>query len=402
VLGFHEYHELSQSVHAEERGRAARIAARAYLEHDGPADEQAALYAAVLSFLDDSSVKVRAALAYELLRAPNAPRPVMFALAQDEPIIAAAVAQFSPVLLDNDLMALIGREDLTICRAIIDRAVVSQNICTRLIGLHERELDLAIISHDRITLMPDTLIELADRWCDDAEMRGILLERKDLPISARYLLVERIVDDLAGMRIVKGSIRAKRLNRLLRDALDRATTTLVRGEPNAEHFEYVSALFASHRLSPRLMIHALVNGRGLFFATAVSALCEINVQRAVETLETGTRRALHALFTRAGFDESLCNLMARLTVIAREYDLSVDVAARHFVVSQLIAVLIDEFEGQIPSEIETVFAYLNEQNVALAREAARGVMASFVSETDDHVCLPDARLRDEQLALTAA
>jgi hypothetical protein len=64
--------------------------------------------------------------------------------------------------------------------------------------------------------------------------------------------------------------------------------------------------------------------------------------------------------------------------------------------------LIDEFEGQIPSEIETVFAYLNEQNVALAREAARGVMASFVSETDDHVCLPDARLRDEQLALTAA
>ena len=57
MLGFQEYHDLSQSAHAEERGRAARIAARAFLEHDGPADEQAALYAAVLSFLDDSSVK---------------------------------------------------------------------------------------------------------------------------------------------------------------------------------------------------------------------------------------------------------------------------------------------------------------------------------------------------------
>ena len=106
MLGFQEYHDLSQSAHAEERGRAARIAARAFLEHDGPADEQAALYAAVLSFLDDSSVKVRAALAFELLRAENAPRPVMFALAQDEPIIAAAVAQFSPVLLESDLMSI--------------------------------------------------------------------------------------------------------------------------------------------------------------------------------------------------------------------------------------------------------------------------------------------------------
>ncbi len=125
VLGFHEYHRLSQSAHSEQRGQAARIAARAYLEHDGPADEQAALYAAVLSFLDDSSVKVRAALAYELLRSPNAPRPVMFALAQDEAIIAAAVVQFSPVLLDSDLVALARKGSERIAEAILSRKQVA-------------------------------------------------------------------------------------------------------------------------------------------------------------------------------------------------------------------------------------------------------------------------------------
>ena len=94
--------------------------------------------------------------------------------------------------------------------------------------------------------------------------------------------------------------------------------------------------------------------------------------------------------------------MVRLVLAAREHHLEEDVAARHFVVSQMISALIDEFDGQIPEGLETVFAYLNEQNVALAREAARGVMASFVAESDENKMLPDAQLRDSQLALTAA
>ncbi|MCZ4272796.1 DUF2336 domain-containing protein [Maritalea porphyrae] len=402
MLGFNEYHTLSQSAHSEQRGQAARIAARAFLEHSGPADEQAALYAAVLSFLDDSSVKVRAALAYELLRSPNAPRPVMFALAQDESIIAAAVVQFSPVLLDSDLVALSRKGSKKIAEAILSRPQVGVNVCKVLAQEHSKSIDRVLLDRHDLVLPSDLLIELADRWCDDAPMRGTLLQRPDLPIAARFLLTERIADALLGARIVNGSIQPQRLNRLVRDQLDKATTGLVEGEPTAEHYSYLDALFQSDRLTPRLLINSVVNGRLQFFVTALAVLADLPTRKTEGILRSGTRRALHALYTRCGFEPSLRNLMARLTVLAREAHLETDVAARHFVVSQLISALIDDHEGDIPDSLDSVFAYLNEQNVSLAREAARGVMASFCEEASPDAAINISHLRDEQLALPAA
>ena len=63
MVAYQDFVALSQSGDSEERGQAAHLAAQAYLMHTGPADEHAALYAALIGFLDDPSVRVRAALA---------------------------------------------------------------------------------------------------------------------------------------------------------------------------------------------------------------------------------------------------------------------------------------------------------------------------------------------------
>ena len=63
MVAYHDFVALSQSGDSEARGQAAHLAAQAYLMHAGPADEHAALYAALIGFLDDPSVRVRAALA---------------------------------------------------------------------------------------------------------------------------------------------------------------------------------------------------------------------------------------------------------------------------------------------------------------------------------------------------
>ncbi|MFN4211902.1 MAG: hypothetical protein ACK4G5_15145, partial [Devosia sp.] len=99
MVAYLEFVSLSRSPDSEERGSAAHLSALAYLNHVGPADEQAALYAALIGFLDDPSVKVRAALAYGLLHSSEAPRPIMLALLHDSAIISRAVMQYSPVLI---------------------------------------------------------------------------------------------------------------------------------------------------------------------------------------------------------------------------------------------------------------------------------------------------------------
>ncbi|TDQ66571.1 uncharacterized protein (DUF2336 family) [Maritalea mobilis] len=402
MLGYQDYLDLSQSPHADDRGQAARIAARAYLEHDGPADEHAALYAAVLSFLDDTSVKVRAALAYELLRSSYAPRPVMFALAQDDPIIATAVVQYSPVLKEADLHILVKSGDEPVLLSIAGRQNLSPKLVATLLAKKNRAVDLKLICENADQLSEASLLELCDRWADDAELRGALLDNADLPAAGRYLLTEQIAADLSAARYVKGAIQPARLKRLMRDLVDDATTHIGDDIADQSAHAYVEALIESGRLTPRLLIQSYLFGRNQFFASCLGQLARMPAHKAVALLVKGSRRGMYALFIKCGFDAPLSNLICRLVTVSRSHDLAHDQAARHFVVSQLITALIDEHEGDLPESLEPIFAYLNEMNVTLARNAARGVMATFCDRAPNEARLSITRLRGEALALPAA
>jgi hypothetical protein len=124
--------------------------------------------------------------------------------------------------------------------------------------------------------------------------------------------------------------------------------------------------------------------------------------KVLSILTDGRRAALLALFGRCGFAEDLRGILAKLVVEARDADLAEDIAARHAVVAGLIEEMITEYDGNIPESLRAAFTYLNEQNVSLARHAARGVMANYIEEApEDHAMIP-VTLRDHAPALPAA
>ena len=86
---------------------------------------------------------------------------------------------------------------------------------------------------------------------------------------------------------------------------------------------------------------------------------------------------------------------------ARASDLADDAAARHYVVTALTEEMIAEHGGDIPEELEEAFAYLSEQNIMLARKAARGVMRAFAEETSLPMTLPGPDV-EPMLVLPAA
>lgn len=401
MVAYQRYVELSHSTDSEERGQAAHLAALAYLSHRGPADEQAALYAALINFLDDPSVRVRAALAYGLLHSEHAPRPIMLALAQDAPVIARAVVQFSPVLIDADLMGIMRSGDPDMLVSMTARTRLSQRVALALLRLGQGELCIRVLARADLDFPEDDLMLLAEQWGDDARVRGALLKRRDLPGLARLYLIERIKAALMAIRIVKGSIQPRRLELLMRDACDKATTAIGEREAGRGKGRFVAAMVEADQINARLMLHALVHGHVLFFADCLANLSEIPRNKVFTLLDGGSRAGLNAMFAKAGFSPAVRNLLARLVFHARSADLADDLAARHFVVSVLIEELIAEHDGDIPPALDEAFAYLNEQNIALARAAARGVMPAFASEAPEVVMVPDAR-NEERLALPAA
>src|SRR5690606_22785107 len=106
----------------------------------------------------------------------------------------------------------------------------------------------------------DDYIALADKWGDDARVRGVLLKRRDLPGIARLHLVERVRAALSDLRIVKGSVQPRRLERLLRDGCDNAATAIGEREAGRGARGYVAAMAEGERINARLMLHALVHG----------------------------------------------------------------------------------------------------------------------------------------------
>src|SRR5690606_40609986 len=170
MVAYQEFVSLSRSSDSEERGSAAHLSALAYLHHTGPADEHAALYAALIGFLDDSSVKVRAALAYGLLHSQQAPRPIMLALLHDSAIIARAVMQYSPVLIDADLIGLIKTLDLPMLVAVSQRAVLSQRLVAAIVARGHNTVTLKLLRRKDVVFGDGLLMELAEALADQANM----------------------------------------------------------------------------------------------------------------------------------------------------------------------------------------------------------------------------------------
>lgn len=404
MVAYQDFVALSESGDSEERGMAAHLAARAYLSHHGPADEHAALYAALIGFLDDPSVKVRAALAYGLLHAVEAPRSILLSLLQDSAVISRAVIQYSPALLEVDILSQIRTADLSMLTAVAMRETISTRVAESLIAREERSITLKLLARDDVKVSPGTLLALTDKHgAADPSIRGALLERPDLPPSARLQLVHAAAAALADIRIVKGAVAPNRLERIIRDGTDTALTSI--GERSAAEgdTEFTSVVVAAERVSTRVMLHAIVNGHVLFFADCLSALSDVPREKVFTILETGSRPALNALLARCGLGEAVRNLVARLIFHARTADLADDVTARHFVITALTEELIVDHDGHIPPELEDSFSYLSEQNVLLARRAANGVMSAFAVDErgEDEMPVPEIP-EDQRLALPAA
>jgi uncharacterized protein (DUF2336 family) len=194
-----------------------------------------------------------------------------------------------------------------------------------------------------------------------------------------------------------------RLERLLRNTTDTAMTGIGEREAAAGgSAPYAAELIAAARVSTRVMLHAIVNGHVLFLAECLAELAEAPRDKVFTLLGSGSRVALNALLARCGLTESVRNMICRLIFHARDADLADDVAARHFVVTALTEELIVEHDGVIPPELEEAFAYLSEQNVVLARHAARGVMTAFAGDVHGASPMPVDLEEPERLALPAA
>src|SRR5687767_8770589 len=101
----------TQTAPLQRRVEAAHALARGFLVSPLAPAERDQVEAAMTVLLDDAAGEVRLALAEELAGSEQAPHHIILSLARDKAPIAAVVAERSPLILDSELVDMIGSRD---------------------------------------------------------------------------------------------------------------------------------------------------------------------------------------------------------------------------------------------------------------------------------------------------
>src|ERR1700687_4010477 len=152
MLGRHFLHWV-RTASAGERAEATSALARAFLYSDLSPDDLGAAEGAML-MLDDPSPLVRRALADALAASPDAPPAIIFALAADQPSIAAPVLALSPLFVDADLVEAVATGGTAVQAAVASRAALPRSVAAAIAQVGTAEACLVLVENNDADIGP--------------------------------------------------------------------------------------------------------------------------------------------------------------------------------------------------------------------------------------------------------
>nr|WP_274706819.1 DUF2336 domain-containing protein [Allorhizobium sonneratiae] len=315
VKAFFRWSETAKTC---DRARAANALARAYLQSPLSEADRQSTYVAMTYLLDDPSPNVRLALADALMTSPKAPRAIMTALAEDQPVIASRVILSSPVLGDEDLVDLAGR-GAPITRAVIAaRPHLTVAVSAALAEIGEVAECLVLLENRTATISPFSLKRLAERHGRNNNIRGALLERGNLPPQARHRLVSHVAEALTASALIRASLGEARMSRIAREMGASAAALIATDVPYEDIPELVEEMRQNGLLTPALLMELLCLGKADFFAAAIEAISTVAGRRVRSILATGRPHAVRALMEAAGLERTITPLFVEAVLLWRQ------------------------------------------------------------------------------------
>ena len=289
---------------AGERAEATRSLARAWLISDLSEDDRAAAEGALLMLLDDPSPLVRQAMADVFARSTEAPAAIVQALSLDQPSVALAVLEHSPLLIDADLVDLIATgNDATQC-AIARRVNLPASVGAAIAEVGTASAALELIENAYAELAPFSWDRIVERHGHLAAIRESMLVLEDLPAATRVALVAKLSDTLAHFVVARNWLSADRAGRIANEARERSTVNIASSSYGEDMQGLIKHLRATGQLNAGLILRALLSGNLELFDHALAELSGLAPARVSALLHDRGGASLRALLTRAGLPES--------------------------------------------------------------------------------------------------
>jgi uncharacterized protein (DUF2336 family) len=289
---------------AGERAEATRALARAWLISDLSEDDRAGAEGALLMLLDDASPLVRRAMAEVFARCAEAPASIVQALALDQPSVALPILEYSPLLIDADLVDLVATADSETQCAIARRINLPASVSAAIAEVGTAAAALELIENAHAELAPFSWHRIVERHGHLAAIRESMLVLEDLPAATRAALVAKLSDTLAQFVVARNWLSAERAARLTNEARDRSTVNIAASSHGEDMCALVQHLRATSQLTAGLILRALLSGNRELFEVALSELSGLPYSRVSALLLDHGEASLVALLKRAALPES--------------------------------------------------------------------------------------------------
>lgn len=286
------------------RADATRALARAYLISDMSEDDRIAAEGALLMLLDDASPLVRRAMADAFARAGDAPPAIIHALASDQPDVAEPVLEFSPLLIDADLIDLAATASSPCQCAIARRDDLPAPVAAALAEVGVAEACLEMLENETAELAEFSLARIIDRFGHIGIIREAILAREDLPARLRLLVVEKLTDTLQSFVVQRNWLAADRAARMADESREKARINVAASADLRGLGALITHLRESGHLTAGLLLRALLSGNIDFFLHAMTELSGMPMHRIAGLMDDRGGATLTALLTRAGLGPS--------------------------------------------------------------------------------------------------
>ncbi|MGQ7794658.1 DUF2336 domain-containing protein [Faunimonas sp. B44] len=366
-----------QSAPVSRRAEAAHALARAYLYSPLADEERDGVEATMTVLLDDPAPDVRLALADAIADSDKAPHHLVLALAADQVQVAALVAERSPLLLDAELVDLVGTREPAVQIAVARRPVVSRAVAAALSEVAEPEACVELLCNPGARIARFSLDRIVERHGGHPELRDLLLSRADLPVEIRQALVSRLAFALRDWAVDGLWLAPERAEAVTRDACERMTIAMSFEAPADEIPALVERLIAADELTPALLIRAVACGQQLFFETALASLTGVPRERVGALLRSGRTASLHALLAKARLPERTFAAFEAAADVLRTIE-GDDAGSDYRRATHLIDAILSRFDARPDRELDQILALLRRFATDAKRAAARDYIAAMV------------------------
>ncbi|MEZ5872713.1 MAG: DUF2336 domain-containing protein [Nitratireductor sp.] len=363
-----------------EKAAATNALARAYLLSPMEEEEAGLAEAAMTVVLDDDSSEVRHALADALADSDQAPRHIIMALACDSVAISSLVLSRSPLLVDAELIDIAATGACEQQFAVASRYKPSQAVCDAIATHSQAKACLELLCNETADISRNALHVLSERFGDNADIRGLLVQRPELQPRTRVLLLEKLSIAYGEEAERADGMSPVRKEQLIRDTCEKATITYAAQAHEHDLHEIVDALIQSGKMNAAFLLRAICMGNIALFATALAQLSDMPFHRVEAVLAENRAGAFRALYAKAELPASAFSVFAGAvetwrTLLASQDE--VDPARLPYLVTREV---LKTYHPDSDGQVDALLVLLRRLAAEAARENARAEVSRITRE----------------------